>query len=287
MIIKPEKPEELVEFLKSKPFILYGMGDTGTRIAKWCEEHGISCLFSDKNASKSIVYGERYIVPCDIMQKCADANIIVTSLVYGKEIIEDLLQLGVKKEQIFSCAIFMPDKVTWKELEEGSRADWELMKRRIEALAGWGWIPEKIKTVADYGCGHRFIEKLLPLNTVYYPIDYISRGDDTIVCDFNKQMFPDVYSELSICFAVLMCIGPANELVAHICRHTERRILLSFVTLEGFPDIDARRSSAMIQDFTSREITDMFAEHGFELKDRKEDMSGNTVMTFFLFDKIQ
>lgn len=246
MIIKPERPEELVEFLKSKSFILYGMGDTGIRIAKWCEEHGLSFLFSDKREVNVKFPEGEYITPRDIVQKYADANVIVTSLVYGREITEDLLELGVRKEQIFQCGIFMPDRITWKEIEEEGRADWELMKQRIEVLVRSGWFPEKIKTVADYGCGQRVIEKLLPSDTVYYPIDYISRGADTIICDFSKQEFPDIFSELSICFGVLMYIRPADELVAHICRHTERRILFSFITLEGFPDVKARRSSGMI-----------------------------------------
>lgn len=29
MIIKPQKPEELASFLKRKPLVLYGFGDTG------------------------------------------------------------------------------------------------------------------------------------------------------------------------------------------------------------------------------------------------------------------
>lgn len=45
MIIKPDRPDNLVRLLGSKMLILYGMGDTGRRIAKWCTEHD---LISDK-----------------------------------------------------------------------------------------------------------------------------------------------------------------------------------------------------------------------------------------------
>jgi len=48
MIIKPKNPDELMKLLSSDPLILYGMGDTGRRIAKWCEAHGIKYLWSDK-----------------------------------------------------------------------------------------------------------------------------------------------------------------------------------------------------------------------------------------------
>lgn len=286
MIIKPQKPEELISFLKSKPLILYGMGDTGQRIGKWCDEHGVDYRFSDKNTKKlANKCTQNVIIPQSIMSEHAEANIVVSSIVYNEEIIEDLLQLGVSRERIFPYSIFMPDKVTLQELEDNGLVNWERMRKGYEMISAWGWIPDNINTVADYSAGENLILRdFLPSTVKYYPIDYRDRGENTIVCDFNKGQFPDVYSELSACFA-LMYTEPADAFVAHICEHTAYTVIVSEITIEGFPDIGARRRSGMCNDFTEQQIVDMFTLHQYEMTDRKYDTAGNSTMTFFLFKK--
>lgn len=286
MIVKPEQPENLENFLKSKPLILYGMGDTRKRIAEWCDDHGIHYLLSDQRAEEMIEKGVPGVVlPQDIAYKYKDANVVISSIVYKNEIAEDLLRLGVDRKRIFPPFLFMPDKVLWKDIENEELADWDLMNKRFRMIAEWGWISDQVKSVADYGAGHKFIKGFLPEQTIYYPIDFMDRGDNTIICDFNKREFPKIFSEMSVCAGVLTYIEPAEELVVHICEHTERRIIFSFVTLEGMPDIDIRRESGMCQDYTEQQIIDMFVEHGFKLEDKKYDTAGNSMITLFLFEK--
>lgn len=287
MIIKPENVEELVTLLKTKPLILYGMGDTGARIAAWCDEQGIEYRVSDKDRSKEKVYKEKYVVPSDIVKRHADAHVVVSSFVYSDEISMDLVALGVKKEQILQSSLFMPKEVTWELLEDNGRADFEMMNQRTQLLAKWNWIPKEIKSVADYGCGHRFMEKLIPNGAVYYPIDYMDRGSDTIICDFNKQEYPNVETDLSVCLGVLLYIEPARNLIEHICSHTKERIVFSFVAWEDFPRIDARRKSGVIQDYSRKDIIDMFGEYGFKMKDKRELLDGSAGITFFLFDRAE
>lgn len=193
--------------------------------------------------------------------------------------------MGVDGKKIFPPFLFMPDKVAWKNIEDEALANWNLMNKRFQMIAEWGWIPQGVKSVADYGAGHKYIQEYLPDSTVYYPVDYMDRGTGTIICDFNQREFPDIDAELSVCTGVLMYIEPAEELVGHICGHTDRRIIFSFVTLEGMPDIDIRRKSSMCQDYTEQQIIDMFAGHGFILVDKKYDTAGNSTMTLFLFEK--
>lgn len=225
------------------------------------------------------------ILPQDIVHEYKDANVVISSIVYKNEIAEDLLRLGVERERIFSPFLFMPDKVVWKDIEDEELANWALMNKRFQMIEEWGWIPDRVKSVADYGAGHKFIKGFLPEQTIYYPIDFIDRGDNTIICDFNRREFPEIFSEMSVCTGVSMYIEPAEELVGHICEHTECRIIFSFVTLEGMPDIDIRRESGMCQDYTEQQIIDMFAKHGFKLEDKKYDTAGNPTMTLFLFEK--
>lgn len=285
MIIKPENPSELAELLKSRPLILYGMGDTGRRIAQWCGDYDIPYLWSDKNADLQKNLSSVYVAPQDIVRSYPAANIAITSIVYRDEIMEDLLRLGIESERILQPYIFMPDEVDWRAIEDDGRADWELMRKRFQMIAEWGWIPNNVKSVADYGAGHKFIKALLPEAANYYPIDFIDRGDHTIICDFNKQEFPNIHAELSVCAGVLMYVEPAKELVDHICGHTDRQIIFSFITLEKMPNIDTRRKLGFCQDFTEAQIIDMFAGQEYVLRDKRRDTSGNSMITLFLFEK--
>lgn len=287
MIISPEGIDELNKMSKEQILILYGMGDTGRRIAKWCDTQGIRYLCSDSDENKLLDFNvQDRISPSEIASRFPEANIVVSSIIYSREITKNLLRLGIKKERIIQVAQFMPEKVTWRELEDSGRADWGLMHRRIQMLAEWRWIPDNVKSVADYGAGHMAVKEILPESANYYPIDYINRGEGTIVRDFNKREFPDIYSELSVCIGVLMYIEPAEELVDHICRHTGRRIIVAFTTLEGFSDVVVRRKSGMCQDFTEKQILDMFALRGWMNVDMKHNTTGNSQRTFFLFEMI-
>lgn len=285
MIIKPNNPEELEELLKSKPLILYGMGSSGKRIAAWCEKRRIEYLFSDKRINEMDRDSNiKTILPQDIVLKYPEANIVISSLIYAEEITNDLLQFGVKKEQLIQPFRFMPDKVVWKDIENDGYSDWEHMRRRFQMIVQEGWLPDKLKSVADYGAGHKFMKELISIETTYYPIDFIDRGENTIICDFNKREFPEVYSELSVCVGVLMYIKPAEELICHICEHTERWIIFSFITLEGIPDIEVRKKFGMCQHYTEQEIIDIYSKYFYILRDKKYDTAG-AITTLLLFEK--
>lgn len=286
MIIRPNKPEELVSFLKTKPLIIYAMGGIGLRISKWCDEQGIDYIFSDKNALALQPTSEKKIItPESILNEHKDANIIVSSIVYYKEIMEELLQIGIDKKQILSYSLFMPDEVSWSEMEDNKLTDWEVMSKRYEMISKWNWIPYDVKTVADYGAGQKYIKKYLPASTEYYPIDYIDRGDNTIICDFNEGCFPNIVTELSVCTGTLMYVKPAKELISHLCKHTLHTVIFSYVVLEGFSDLNARRHLSICNDFTAQEIIDMFSSNQFEVQDRKDDNKSNFPMPLFLFKK--
>ena len=83
-----------------------------------------------------------------------------------------------------------------------------------------------------------------------------------------------------------MCIEPAEELIDHICQHTEQRIIAAYTTLEGFPDIEARRRSGQCNDFTERQVLDLFAVRGWQAIDMKHNTSGNTQRTYFLLERV-
>lgn len=288
MIIKPENPDELIDFLTAKPLILYGMGDTGRRIAKWCVNHRINFMISDKKASelKSTLGADKIILPHTIARDYPEANIVISSIVYVREITDDLVRLGVNPTKIFQPFMFMPDHVTIIDLEDNGLVNWERMNKRCRMVADWGWIPDSVQSVVDYSAGEGLlIKKFLPENTAYYPIDYKNRGENTTVCDFSKREFPDIYAELSFCFNMAMYTRAAEELIDSICKHSGKRCIFTAITIEGMPDIEIRRYSGMVSDLSEKQIVYRFSVNGFQLNDIRYHTAGNSTMTFFLFER--
>lgn len=282
MVIRPENPKELIEILKLKPLVLYGMGGTGLDIAEWCDEQGIDYTFVDKNALEL----QKTSIKCVITPECLknelpNATIIISSIVYYNEILENLCKLGFN--DILSYSIFMPKEIKWLDLEENGFGDWQLMRYRAKMVSDW--ISENVKSIADYGAGKLSLKEFIPMEAKYYAIDYISRSDDTIICDFNKNEFPQIKTELSACLGVLMYIESAKDLVSHLCMNTKNTIILSYVTYEALPNIEARRYSSFVNDFTEQQIMDFFTTGGFDYKDKKIDLSNNVAITMFLFKK--
>lgn len=287
MFINPKSPDELADFLRSKPLILYGMGDTGKKIATWCKNHGVDYLISDIRAEELIENGVvNVILPQNIVKKYSEGNVVISSIVYIKEITNDLLQFGVKEEHIFPPFLFMREEVTLKELEVNGCVDWGRMNQRCRMILDWGWIPSGIRSVVDYSAGEGcLIKNFLPEKAVYYPVDYLDRGENTLICDFSKGEFPNIYAELSICFAMVMYTKFEEELIDNICEHTQKMSIFTAITWEGLPDVKVRRYSAMVSDITEQQIIDRFDLNNFSLKDKHYHTAGNSTMTFFLFDR--
>lgn len=279
MIVNPENPSQLIDILKSKPLVLYGMGGAGLNIARWCEEKEIGFVFADKDAvakqSASVI---RVVAPELLTPEFLDANVVIASIVYYDEIFETLHKLGFTKEQLISYSMFMQKKVTWKDLELSTA--WGEDDNRIKVIAEW--IPEDTASVADYGAGKLRLKGLLSVKTKYYPIDYIKRSEDTVICDFNEGVFPEIQAEISVCTATLVFVTTAKELLKHLCKNTMKIIILSYVTGDTFADTEGRRASGYVGDLTEREIVDILFVEGFYLKEKRKDPANN-IDTLYLF----
>ncbi len=288
MYIRPANPDALAKLLHSKPLILYGMGETGERIAKWCKEYHLTYIQSDKRA-KELQTGSaenKIVLPERIVCDYPEANIVISSIAYMNEIYEDLLQFGVQKENILLPFSFMSDQVSLKELEVNGCVHWERLYQGCAMIAEWEWIPEQIKSVVDYSAGKGMpFKKYISETTAYYPIDYMDRGQNTTICDFAKSEFPDIDAELSVCFAMSLYTTAAGQLIDNICEHTGRLSIFTSITLEGMPDVRLRRYSGIVNDFTEKQIIDRFSANYFAVRDKRYHTAGNSTMTFFLFER--
>lgn len=281
MIVQPENAEQLARTLKMRPLVLYGMGDAGIRIARWCDEKKINYVFADKNAVvKQKETDKRVLTPEHLKEECFDANIVITSIIYHDEIAKQLLELGFDSEQFLSFRLFMPGNITWKDLEHTTI--WGENSERVRVIADW--IPADTRIVADYGAGKLTLKKHLNPNTEYCPIDYIARSDYTVLCDFNDGVFPKIIADVSVCTATLVFIATVKELLYHICEHTRNIIILSYVTVEVFSNADGRRASGYVNDLSDTQIIYALRAGGFRLKEKRPDPA-NSIDTLYLFAK--
>ena len=281
MIVKPEHPMELCLKLREKELVLYGFGGAGSRIGTWCDENQIKYVYADRDAKeKQSLTDKRVITPEALLKEYPDANVVVTSIVYYNEIVECLLSLGIAKENILSYRLFMPGQVRWKDLEFST--EWGTHKGRVERIAGL--LPKDITSVADYGEGKGSIRQYLDSSAKYYPLDYVRRSEATILCDFNKDELPNLGTEAAICTATLVFLEKPERLIRHLCTHTERFIVMSYVTTDKFPDVDGRRASGYRSDYSEDDIAKMFATEGFTLKEKCADPA-NRIDTIYVFVK--
>ncbi len=283
MIVKPREPQKLALALKEKPLVLYGFGGAGVSIARWCDENQIEYIFADQNAvQKQGATQKKIVLPEMLPEKWSDANIVISSILYYDEIVEKLLRLGIDRKRILSYQMFFQERITWKDLEDA--VVWGTHTGRVKDIAEW--IPAGVRSVADYGEGKLNLKKYLAPATAYYPIDYIKRSQETIICDFDQDRLPDIKADVSVCTATLIFITHAPELLEHLCTHTLQTIILSYVTLDTFPNVTGRRASGYMNDFTQQELQAMLSKYGFKLEAIRPD-SANKIDTQYLFCKKQ
>ena len=268
MIIHPEKPEQLIRLLKSAPLVLYGMGGAGLRISKWCDENQISYVFADKNAEiKQKETHKTVICPQQLVELYPDAHIVISSIIYFEEIRQELLRLGISEERVLSYSRFMPEHILWSALDDN--IDWDLMRFRVEMFSEW--IPADVRSVVDYGAGKMYLREYLAPEVAYFPVDYIRRDEQTILCDLNVGLFPEIQTDAAVCSGGLEFIYTAEALLAHVCAHTNKMVILSYLGVDHFPDIDGRRASAYVSDLSEKQIIDLMASNGFRLEKKVAD----------------
>ena len=76
----------------------------------------------------------------------------------------------------------------------------------------------------------------------------------------------------------------AEALMEHVVENTSRQVIVSYMTLNRFSDIGARRASGYVSDLTEQQIVNAFVSGGFVLQKRVSDPLDATD-TIYLFEK--
>jgi hypothetical protein len=170
--------------------------------------------------------------------------------------------------------IFPRDKgASWREIEYFDKK-W---KERIGSMASH--VPAG-STVMDLGCGKMWLREFLHGGT-YLPVDYVSRGKDTIVCDFNKKEFPEAWADVVFVSGCLEYMEDYRWFVGRISGSC-RRCVISYCTTEEYPNLPQRRVATWVNDLSGADVIGVFLAHGMALTS-KSVINKNTI---FVFDSV-
>jgi hypothetical protein len=102
-----------------------------------------------------------------------------------------------------------------------------------------------------------YLRRLLPAHIAYYPVDHIPQCEQTIVCDFNKQEFPDLKADVAFLSEILEYISDV-EWFFNCISNRVNKIILSYSCMEAFPDLEYRQSHGWQNNLTTDEIYNRF-----------------------------
>lgn len=163
-------------------------------------------------------------------------------------------------------------EVKWKEIEYFD----EVWKNRIEMMAKY------IKpdfSVLDLGCGKMWLKNFLAPTNTYFGSDYLSRSEDTIVCDFNKYEFPDKNVDCIFISGCMEYVNDVNWFVQSVESHSNY-VVLSYCLMEHFPNLEVRKQNAWVNHLTNSDVIELFKKNNFELLEETITKTNNSIFFF-------
>ncbi|OZI32035.1 hypothetical protein CAL29_29820 [Bordetella genomosp. 10] len=146
----------------------------------------------------------------------------------------------------------------WEKLASEYTDTWSLRARRAAELIG------DVESVADVGCGMMTLESYLPVSVNYVPVDVVRRDDRTIVIDLNKEPMPPLGTKCIVGLGLLEYIFDVSALIKSMSTYHEMAVL-SYNSLDYFPDVDERISHAWVNHYTLKQLESIFEQNGFEI----------------------
>ena len=187
-----------------------------------------------------------------------DITVIIASLAYYESVSEQLTEMGfVEGREYFSCFDYIQRK--WEEAGE-LLPSFEFRVKRMSEM-----ISKDVESVLDLGCGNMHLKSYLNKDITYIPCDYIRHDDTTIVCDLNKDGFPDMETDVVFMSGILEYILEYEKFIKKACNCVQKEIVCSYVTLECYRDILLRKRMGFVNNLTMKEIVELFRKNGMKL----------------------
>jgi hypothetical protein len=168
---------------------------------------------------------------------------------------------------------FLGLKVLWKDIE---RFD-PLWRERIELMARN--IVVEDSEVLDIGCGPMWLKDYLPDGVKYYGLDYKKRGRDCLVCDLNRDEYPNIDCPLFFISGCLEYIEDVDKFLNWICGRT-KKCILSYCAIDDFPDAEMRLRRGWANSLSINSLVEKFEAGGMRLGSLAKTSQNNVVMVF-------
>ncbi len=136
--------------------------------------------------------------------------------------------------------------------------DNELFRKRMLVLMKF--ISPEDKSIIDFGAGAEYLRKLISKDVLYYPVDYVKRSENTIVCDLNKNQFPEITADVAFMAGFLEYMNDVKDVIKKTARCVHK-IILSYKGSEKFP-------SSL---FSSDEVISILNSNGFVMTRRSSE----------------
>ena len=144
------------------------------------------------------------------------------------------------------------------------------------------------KKILDLGCGPQYLRELISENEKYMELEYVGvdlhpHKNDTVICDFNKNQFPDIQADAVFLAGIIEYIYDADWFIAEVSKHAGLYIIGTY----NYADYRKRGSCLWVNAFSRSELEQKFEKNGFVLKEFKHfpDKSYLASTGFFLFEK--
>ena len=132
----------------------------------------------------------------------------------------------------------------WKDREQtGGAIQWDVWNdrmKRIYDLVASDFLEDRAHSVLDLGAGQMYLRELLPDNIEYYPVDYLSRCAETLVCDFELHQFPQKRADIVVAAGILHFVSDAEWFLEQVFQHCGKKFVLTDCPLELETDLKKR-----------------------------------------------
>lgn len=135
-----------------------------------------------------------------------------------------------------------------------SKLDYERLEWRKRIVAMADFLDSEDRTVMDLGAGNMHLRGFLDGETKYIPVDYKKTADDTVICDFNKEAFPDIKADAIVASGILEYMDCPFVFLDKICSSCSK-LIISYKGKEKYHDMP----------LYSQEIIDYLSNKGFAL----------------------
>ena len=225
--------------LNNKKVIIFGAGSTGHQIYTLLLKKGVNArVFAYCDTYKTGVDESTglAILSVDSLMYHMDAFIIIGISDYLKlnnvlEVEARLCCIGFPAMQIVRHSQFIKlfsdlkaEEFDWQNFSDDVY-DFDTNLLLIKHMAQC--IDESDRSIVDLGAGNMNLKRFLPSSMDYYPVDYKPRNPETIICDLNKDEFPNIYADVYFLCAMLYYIEDPQNLLRKTAHYANKKILVS------------------------------------------------------------